>query len=220
MQWNIFDSEGGDERSVLADVVLSSVFTVLLLLVILLFHINPIGEANKAEEDPPGNLIIEIRWPDGLDVDVDLWCTGPGEPRPVGYSNMSGRVLNLLRDDLGTSRGNKGFRGNDIETEGNTVDALNYENLYSRGLPAGEYSCNVHLFSNRSTKLSIPVDFEASVRKGSGKRAIKRIVKTKAALTERGQEITMIRFELDRNGDLIKESLNSVFIPLRQYRED
>jgi len=31
---------------------------------------------------------------------VDLWVQAPGDV-PVGYSNKSGGVLNLLRDDLG-----------------------------------------------------------------------------------------------------------------------
>jgi hypothetical protein len=66
----------------------------------LLPHINPPKDADKAE--PPGNVIIAITWPEG-DVDIDMWITGPGEKAPVGYSNKSGVLFNLLRDDLGRS---------------------------------------------------------------------------------------------------------------------
>ena len=48
----------------------------------------------------PGNVIIEAQWADKLDADVDLWVQAPGDV-PVGYSNKSGAVFNLLRDDLG-----------------------------------------------------------------------------------------------------------------------
>jgi hypothetical protein len=79
----------------------------------LLPHVNP--PADSSEADPPGNVIVAITWPEG-DTDIDLWVTGPGEIRPVGYSNKGGVLFNLLRDDLG-----------------HMPDAtpLNYENAYS-----------------------------------------------------------------------------------------
>ena len=30
----------------------------------------------------PGNVVIEIQWPDGLDADVDLWVQAPGDTSP------------------------------------------------------------------------------------------------------------------------------------------
>ena len=45
--------------------------------------------------------MIEARWPDAVDADVDLWVQAPGDV-PVGYSNKGGAIFNLLRDDLGT----------------------------------------------------------------------------------------------------------------------
>jgi hypothetical protein len=51
----------------------------------------------------PGNVAVEMQWPDKLDADVDLWVQAPGDA-PVGYSNKSGRVFNLLRDDLGKAQ--------------------------------------------------------------------------------------------------------------------
>ena len=55
--------------------------------------------------------------------------------RPVGYSNKGGVIFNLLRDDLGKRADATG---------------MNYEVSYSRGIPAGEYTVNVHLYRNTS----------------------------------------------------------------------
>src|SRR4051794_3763581 len=50
----------------------------------------------------PGNVIVEMTWPPNIDADVDLWVQAPGDV-PVGYSDKSGIIFNLLRDDLGHS---------------------------------------------------------------------------------------------------------------------
>ena len=90
--------------------------------VLLLPHIGESqGQGRRPRRpQPPGNVMVEARWPDQLDTDVDLWVQAPGDV-PVGYSNKGGAVFNLLRDDLGR-------RGR---------DRLNYEVSYSRGMPAG-----------------------------------------------------------------------------------
>ena len=76
--------------------------------------------------------MIEARWPDGVDADVDLWVQAPGDV-PVGYSNKGGAIFNLLRDDLGQRADATG---------------MNYEVSYARGMPAGEYTANLHLYRN------------------------------------------------------------------------
>ena len=44
----------------------------------------------------PGNVVVEIHWPDDLPVDVDLWVQAPRDV-PVGYWNQGSRFFNLLR---------------------------------------------------------------------------------------------------------------------------
>ena len=157
--------------------------------------VNPPKEDDKAE--PPGNVIVAITWPEG-DIDVDMWITGPGEKAPVGYSNKSGALFNLLRDDLG-----------------NRPDAtpMNYENAYSRGIVAGEYVINVHCY--RCAILPQKVSVEISLNTGKPGKGMTPIATTSLTLTANGQEKTALWFRLDKDGKLVPGSMNSVFRPLR-----
>ena len=162
----------------------------------LLPHINPPND--ESEADPPGNLIVAITWPEG-DTDIDLWLYGPGEIKPIGYSNKSGVLFNLLRDDLGNRP---------------DVTPLNFENGYSRGIVPGEYIVNIHCY--RCPIVPQRVHVEVSVNTGTpGKASMKKIATTSLALTSNGQEKTAMRFELTADGKLVPDSLNNIYRPLR-----
>ena len=190
------DDMGGTVfRDVIMLVLAGFVVTVLLLLP----HINPPAQAAKKSIDPPGNVLVEIRWPDGLDTDVDLWVQAPGDTA-VGYSNKGGSVFNLLRDDRGHLR---------------DASSLNYEVSYSRGAPAGEYVVNLHLYNSRS-EISEPfaVDVVVSVKR-TERSSARQIVAGKAMLGAIGDEITVFRFKLDSDSELVPDSVHNVFLPLR-----
>src|SRR6266511_3057031 len=69
-----------------------------LMTMLMMTVMNPPAQSSEADgTQAPGNVIVEIQWPDKFDADVDLWVKAPGDV-PVGYSNKSGRVFNLLRD--------------------------------------------------------------------------------------------------------------------------
>jgi hypothetical protein len=161
----------------------------------LLPHINPPKDADKAE--PPGNVIIAITWPEG-DVDIDMWITGPGEKAPVGYSNKSGVLFNLLRDDLGRSY---------------DPNPLNYENAYSRGIVAGEYIVNLHAY--RGVAAPIKIHVEISLNTGKPGKGMTPVATTSVTLATNGQEKTALRFRLDKDGKLVPGSMNNVFRQLR-----
>lgn len=170
--------------------------------ILILPHINPAKAKPRPEGmEPPGNVVVEIRWPDPVDADVDLWVMGPGDV-PVGYSNKGGRLFNLLRDDLG-------HRGD--------VSGLNYEVAYSRGIVAGEYVVNVHLYRDQSGKLPVPVTVVASVKPSVGESA-RQIVATTIELGREGEERTAFRFRLDATGGLIAGSVHDFAMPLRARR--
>jgi hypothetical protein len=171
------------------------------MVLLLLPHLNPPGEAAKENTQPPGNVIVEVRWPDELDSDVDLWVEAPGDV-PVGYSNKGGVIFNLLRDDLGRRADATG---------------MNYEVSYSRGIVAGEYTVNVHLYRNTAGVFPIPVTVVTSVKKSS-KESARQLLASNIELTREGEELTVFRFKLSEEGDLVPGSVHSLQRKLRTWR--
>ena len=184
---------GRSAGTVFRDFTLLMVLGFVAMVVWLLPHINPPESA--ADYTPPGNVVIAIHWPEG-DTDVDMWVSGPGESAPVGYSNKSGELFNLLRDDLGAP---------DVER--------NYENGYSRGIAAGEYIVNVHCY--RCSKAPVEVEVEVHLSTENGDKGMVPVATTKVDLGRTGEERTALRFKLDADGQVEPDSLNSVFRPLR-----
>ncbi|MFQ6022269.1 MAG: hypothetical protein ACE5NW_06070 [Acidiferrobacterales bacterium] len=192
---DLFDDESG--ATVFRDVIMLALAGFVILVLLLLPHLNPRATAQDSIRSP-GNVIVELRWPDRLDADVDLWVQAPGDI-PVGYSNKGGAIFNLLRDDLGHIR---------------DLTGLNYELSYSRGVPAGEYTVNVHLFRNLTEIYPIPATAVVSV-KSSINDSAKQILSTKLALAREGEELTVFRFQLDQNGRLVSGSVHNLPRPLR-----
>ena len=193
-----FDDNTGD--TVFRDIIFLALAGFVAIVLLLLPHLNPPAVADS-ETKSPGNVIVELRWPDELNSDVDLWVEAPGD-KPVGYSNKGGVSFNLLRDDLG-----------------NLADAtrMNYEVSYSRGVPDGEYTVNVHLYRNLSGADLIPVTVVISVKPSEDAPA-KQILATGVELRHEGQEITAFRFSLDEKGRLVSGSVHDLPRPLRSRK--
>ncbi len=183
------------------DVILLALCGFVAIVVLLLPHLNPIGEAREADVDSPGNVIIEAIWGDGLDIDVDLWVEAPGDI-PVGYSNKGGVVFNLLRDDLGSRA---------------DATPFNHEVSYSRGVPAGEYTVNLHLFRNSEQSFPVHVTVIASLKKKEGSGS-SQLLTTEVLLTRENEEITAFRFSLDDNARLVPDSVHNIQRDLRAAR--
>jgi len=190
-----------DSGTVFRDVIMLALAGFVAAVVLLLPHINPPGEALDETTQPPGNVIVELRWPDEIDADVDLWVEAPGDV-PVGYSNKGGATFNLLRDDLGKRADATG---------------LNYEVSYSRGIPAGEYTVNVHLYRNASNVFPIEVTVVASVKR-SPKESARQLLASKVELVREGEEVTVYRFRLSEDGSLVPGSVHSLQRNLRAWR--
>lgn len=192
------DDDGG---TVFRDVIMLALAGFVAMVMLLLPHIHPPGDAAEETTDPPGNVIVEMRWPDELDSDVDLWVEAPGD-RPVGYSNKGGMLFNLLRDDLGQRADATG---------------MNYEVSYSRGIVPGEYTVNVHLYRNAARTYPIPVTVVTSVKKNA-KESARQLLASRIELSREGQELTVFRFRLDEAGDLVPGSVHSLQRGLRTWR--
>jgi hypothetical protein len=189
------DDAGG---TVFRDVVMLALVGFVALVVMLLPHLNPPGAKTADDTKPPGNVIVEVRWPDEIDADVDLWVQAPGDV-PVGYSNKGGAVFNLLRDDLGKRV---------------DVTGLNYETSYSRGIVPGEYAVNLHLYRNPSKTYPVPATVVTSVKQGADQ-AARQVLASKVLLVREGEETTVYRFRLSDAGALVAGSVHSLHKPLR-----
>lgn len=194
--------EGDDGDVVFRDVVMLALAGFVAVVILLLPHLNPKGKAAAEGLTPPGNVIVELRWPDGLDTDLDLWVQAPGDV-PVGYSNKGGAVFNLLRDDLGRRADATG---------------LNYEVSYARGVIGGEYTVNVHLYRNTARVYPVTATVVASVKK-SAEESARQILASRVDLGREGQETTVYRFRLDAAGDLVPGSVHSLQRNLRAWRK-
>ncbi len=178
------------------DMLFLLVFAYLVIGAVALAHVRK-NQEDQSGAAPPGSLIVDIHWDDKIDADVDLWVQAPGDV-PVGYSNKSGIIFNLLRDDLGHS--------------GDPV-SMNYEIAYGRGLWPGEYTVNTHLYRSADGHYPVPVTAKVSVRGTGGE--INNILRSVVQLDYVGQETTIFRFQLDDKGHMVAGSLNRVHKDLR-----
>lgn len=169
----------------------------LLVVLLVIFLARSIDTSNSADaaKGPvtAGNLTVQMTWDAAVDADVDLWCLGPDEPRPVGYNAPHGRHFDLVRDDLG--------RSGDPESR-------NMEIAFARGASAGEYVVNAMLYTSHDGKLQIHVHVEVT----NGHNDV--ILRRTASLTFPTQEITVARFRLDRHDAIVPGSVNDLYRPL------
>ena len=171
----------------------------ILMTVLMMTVVNPPAKSASSEGEPsPGSVIVEAQWEDSLDADVDLWVEAPGD-RPVGYSNKNGGVFNLLRDDLGKFQDMTDF---------------NYEVAYSRGLPAGEYVANVHMYRGMNVTYPIQVKLVAMVKPRPDD-AAERVISKTVELRHGNDQVTAFRFRLDKDGHVVDGSVNTLYKELR-----
>lgn len=189
--------ERDDSDIVFRDLIMLMLSGFVTLTVLMLAHVNAPNAKTADGAEPPGNVIVEARWPDELDTDVDLWVQAPNDV-PVGYSNKGGKIFNLLRDDLGRRADATG---------------MNYEISYSRGLIAGEYTVNVHLYRNAAGG-AVPVKVVVSTKPGV-QDPVRQVVASQVELVREGQELTVYRFRLDDQGRLEPGTVNNLAKPLR-----
>jgi hypothetical protein len=195
---DLFGEDDDGSATVFRDVIMLALAGFVAIVILLLPHLNPKAKASKEDATPPGNVIVEMRWPDDMDTDVDLWVEAPGD-RPVGYSNKGGQYFNLLRDDLGRL--------------GDATE-MNYEVSYSRGIPEGEYTVNAHLYRNLAGVYPVPVTLVISVKRDVGESA-QQVLTTQLNLTREGEELTAFRFRLDDLAQVVSGSVHNLQRGLR-----
>ena len=189
--------EGSADETVFRDVIMLALAGFMAAVLLLLPHLNP-PTTTEDDKANPGNLIVEARWADDLNADVDLWVQALNQPA-VGYSNKGGQVFNLLRDDLGLD---------------GDFSQLNYEVSFSRGMPAGPYTVNLHLYRNKAKVYPLPVSVVVSLKRRPDESS-REILKKKLFLRYEGEEATAFRFELDDHAQIVPGSVTDMPKPLR-----
>src|ERR1051326_2068749 len=203
---NTHDPFSNDQNSYwipCTDIVLGILSIFLVVAVLMLAHLNDPKQKQKEEDTKsPGSIITQAFWTPN--VDVDLWVKSP-QDQPVGYSRKQGKHFDLLRDDLGG--------------EWERVAGKHYENVYARNSPAGEYVINLHMYSARTfDAFPLPVEIDVELVKRVDKVDSKKIIHTTVNLMNQGQEITVVRFVLNDDGDLIPGTIGHESMPLREKR--
>ncbi|WP_202034452.1 hypothetical protein [Rhizobium rhizogenes] len=170
------------------DLLMNMLLGLVALVVLVLAQVHSATDSDPISQ--PGNLITTINWPAGND-DVDLWVSY-SDDFAVGYSNKSGKVWSLLRDDRGMV---------------DDFSGLNFESAFTRGLPDGEYAINVRCYSCAAPP--VPVAVEVRLADGST------IWKGMIDILKDGQERTAIRFRI-ASGAVVADSANQVFKQMKR----
>ena len=67
-----FEDQTQPGDTLFRDVLSLALLGFLAVIVLLLPHIAPEGIKNVSDAPAPGNVVVEITWPDDMDADVDL----------------------------------------------------------------------------------------------------------------------------------------------------
>ena len=155
-------------------------------------------EHKKAEEESKqaslGNLSIYVEWAYDYDVDIDLWFDYPGcAGCPVSYLNLQTPRGWLGRDDKGS-----------VDSRQNNENATIYD------LEPGEYIVNLHAFAYHAKSFPASAWVEIKLRDG---KSVRTVFTGNAMLERVGQEITVVRFILDKDLKILGQ--NHIFKSLK-----
>ena len=165
------------------------------LFIISFLMIQPI--LKKAEVHTQAEYIITVTWPLDNKDDVDTWLEDP-LGNLVWFKNKEAGLAHLDRDDLGH------MNDTIILADGSVIKyPYNQELLTIRGFIGGEWTLNVHMYSKRERE---PTIVRVTMDKLNPK--LKPILAKDILLEARGHEVTVARFEMAANGDIL--SLNDM----------
>ncbi len=170
------------------DLLFNTLLGFSLLFFISIMFMNPIaklGNVNfKAE------YIITVTWPDKQPDDVDVWVEDPNG-NLLSYRDSNVGWLHLDRDDQGDL--NDTVMINGVET----VYPINQEVVTIRGIVSGEYIVNLQYYKS-STGRPVPV----TVKIEKVNPSLKVVYIDQVVLEREDDEITVLRFTLDANGEV------------------
>ena len=182
--------------------------------ILALILINPVTK--KSEVERKAEFLITLEWDKESRDDIDIWVEDP-LGKVVSFRNKTVDVMHLDKDDLGQI--NDTIRFPDGSTQ---VIHLNREVVTLRGWVAGEYTINAHMYNKRDR--SHPSDANSYGHPTNVKVEMLRInpykilFEERFTLTHRGEEVTIRRVTLDKEGDIIATNKREKsFVTLSSY---
>ena len=167
--------------------------------ILALILINPVTKNSEVERK--AEFLITLEWDKESRDDVDIWVEDP-LGKVVSFRNKTVDVMHLDKDDLGQI--NDTIRFPDGSTQ---VIHLNREVVTLRGWVEGEYTINAHMYNKRDR--SHPSDANSYGHPTNVKVEMLRInpykilFEEKFTLTHRGEEVTIRRVTLNKEGEII-----------------
>ena len=184
------------------DLLFNALLGFTLLFFISILFMNPIAKLGnityKAE------YIITVSWPENQPDDIDLWVEDPYGER-VSYLQKEAGWLHLDRDDQGNLNDMVLINGVEV------VHPINQEVVTIRGILSGEYVVNLHYYQSQS---NTPVTANLRVEKVNP--LLRLVYIDQVTLDNVDDEKTVLRFELDANGEIVGISqLEKILTPYR-----
>ncbi len=150
--------------------------------------INPI--AKRADIEVKAEFLITVMWPDDLEDDVDTYVEDP-VGNLVWFRSREPGLMHLDRDDLGK-------RNDEVTTAAGTIlFPENREIVTLRGVIPGEYTINIHMYFKVGQE---PVPVTIQIDKINPYSVV---LRETIELKNKGDEVTVARFSVKSNGDVI-----------------
>jgi hypothetical protein len=183
------------------DLLFNALLGFVVMFVLAFLMINPIAKTGAV--DPKAEFLITLSWPDGRTEDVDLYVEDPGG-NLVWFRAREVGLMHLDRDDLGQ-------RNDVIEVGGQKIaNPLNQEIVAIRGILAGEYVVNMHLYRGAD----VPVPTTVKVEKLNPR--VQVVFYGGVLLRRQGEEQTAVRFAIGADGRVRAVTrLAKALVPLR-----
>ncbi len=184
------------------DLLFNTLLGFTLLFFISIIFMNPIAKLGNINYK--AEYIITASWPEDQPDDVDLWVQSPYQ-ETVSYLQKDAGWLHLDRDDRGDLNDTVTIDGREM------VHSINQEVVTIRGIISGEYVVNLHYYESQSKQ---PVRVNLKIEKVNP--TLRLVFIDQLVLDAVDEEVTVLRFELDGNGDWIgMNRLDKVLTPYR-----
>jgi hypothetical protein len=172
------------------DLLFNTLVGFVLLFIIAFLLINP--SIKKADIKTKAEFVITVTWDDHSRDDVDTWLQDP-----------TGNVLHFRQKDVGLAHLDRDDLGkvNDTITldDGRRVEYTHNQELTTiRGFLTGEWVLNVHMYNKRDVN---PTLVEVRIDKLNPK--VQTIFYKKIVMNNRWEEVTVTRFVMTNQGDII-----------------